>query len=117
MRTRHLEGPPGQAYTAHVSRGAQVLPVLARPALVIVLVGAHYESVIGSPGANDNATGVAALLELSRLAAARNLGTAVRFVAFVNEEPPHFQTAQMGSRVYARQARARGDRIRAMLSL
>jgi Zn-dependent M28 family amino/carboxypeptidase len=83
----------------------------------IILIGAHYDSVIGSPGANDNATGVAALLELSRLAAARNLGTAVRFVAFVNEEPPHFQTAQMGSRVYAKQARARGDRIRAMLSL
>jgi len=83
----------------------------------VILVGAHYDSVIGSPGANDNATGVAALLELSRLAAARAQGKTVRFVAFVNEEPPHFQTAQMGSHVYAKQARARGDRIRAMLSL
>ncbi len=83
----------------------------------IILVGAHYDSVIGSPGANDNATGVAALLELSRRAAARDLGKTVRFVAFVNEEPPHFQTALMGSRVYAKRARARGDRIRAMLSL
>lgn len=83
----------------------------------IILIGAHYDSVIGSPGANDNATGVAALLELSRLSAARDLGKTVRFVAFVNEEPPHFQTALMGSRVYAKGARARGDRIRAMLSL
>ena len=83
----------------------------------IILIGAHYDSVIGSPGANDNATGVSALLELSRPAAARDLGKTVRFVAFVNEEPPHFQTALMGSRVYARQARAHGDRIRAMLSL
>jgi len=83
----------------------------------IILVGAHYDSVIGSPGANDNATGVAALLELSRLAATRDLGKTVRFVAFVNEEPPHFQTALMGSRVYAKEARARGERIRAMLSL
>ncbi len=83
----------------------------------IILIGAHYDSVIGSPGANDNATGVSALLELSRPAAARDLGKTVRFVAFVNEEPPQFQTALMGSRVYARQARARGDRIRAMLSL
>src|SRR5207245_1069215 len=83
----------------------------------IILIGAHYDSVIGSPGANDNATGIAALLELSRLAAATDLGKTVRFVAFVNEEPPQFQTALMGSRVYARQARARGDRIRAMLSL
>jgi len=83
----------------------------------IILIGAHYDSVIGSPGANDNATGIAALLELSRAAAARDLGKTVRFVAFVNEEPPQFQTALMGSRVYARQAHARGDRIRAMLSL
>jgi hypothetical protein len=86
----------------------------SRPTEVIV-VGAHYDSVVGSPGANDNATGVAALLELSRQWAA---GTrTVRFVAFVNEEPPFFRTAQMGSRVYARACRQRGDDIRGMMSL
>ncbi len=83
----------------------------------ILLVGAHYDSVYGSPGANDNGTGVAALLELSRALAARELRRTVRFVAFVNEEPPFFKTAQMGSRVYTRMARERGDNIKAMLCL
>lgn len=83
----------------------------------IVIVGAHYDSVIGSPGANDNGSGVAALLELSRLFAARHPDRTLRFVAFVNEEPPFFGTADMGSRHYARAARAKDENIRAMLSL
>lgn len=83
----------------------------------IVLVGAHYDSVRGSPGANDNGSGVAALLVLARLLAERALPRTVRFVAFVNEEPPFSYSAEMGSVVHARAARARGDRIAAMLSL
>jgi len=82
-----------------------------------VVVGAHYDSVRGSPGANDNATGVAAVLELGRRLAGRPHPRTVRFVAFVNEEPPFFQTPLMGSLVYARAARERGDRVVAMLSL
>ncbi len=83
----------------------------------ILLVGAHYDSVHGSPGANDNASGVAALLELARMMAARRSARTVRFVAFVNEEPPFFQTSAMGSRAYAKRARARGENVVAMLSL
>ncbi len=83
----------------------------------IVLVGAHYDSVLGSPGANDNGSGVAALLELARLLADRDLPRTVRFVAFVNEEPPFSYSAEMGSLVHARASKARGDRIQAMLSL
>lgn len=83
----------------------------------IVVIGAHYDSVFGSPGANDNGSGVAALLELARRFAARDPGRTVRFVAFVNEEPPFFRTGDMGSRHYARAARARGEDIRAMLAL
>jgi Zn-dependent M28 family amino/carboxypeptidase len=83
----------------------------------IVLVGAHYDTVSGSPGANDNGSGVAALLELARLLAGRELPRTVRFVAFVNEEAPFFATDEMGSLVHARGASARGERIRAMLSL
>lgn len=88
----------------------------AQPEVVIV-VGAHYDSVWGSPGANDNATGVATLLELTRALKGRGLARTVRLVAFVNEEPPYFMTEQMGSRVHARRARQRGERIVAMLSL
>ena len=83
----------------------------------ILVVGAHYDTVSNCPGANDNATGVAAVLELARRFAATPLARTVQFVAFVNEEPPFFQTSQMGSLVYARAARARGDRIIGMLSL
>lgn len=83
----------------------------------IVLIGAHYDSVVGSPGANDNASGVAALLEIARLLAGKRPVRTVRFVAFVNEEPPFFYSQEMGSRVYARRARERGDNIVAMLAL
>lgn len=83
----------------------------------IILVGAHYDSVTGSPGANDNGSGVAALLEIAAMLSARNLPRTIRIVAFVNEEPPFFMTALMGSRVYAHRARLAGDRIIAMFSL
>jgi Zn-dependent M28 family amino/carboxypeptidase len=83
----------------------------------IVLLGAHYDSVIGSPGADDNASGVAALLDLSRRFTEIEPERTVRFVAFVNEEPPLFLTEAMGSRVYAAMARRRGDRIALMICL
>jgi Zn-dependent M28 family amino/carboxypeptidase len=84
----------------------------------IIVIGAHYDTVGRSPGADDNASGVAALLELARLcASAAHSRVTVRFVAFVNEEPPHFMTETMGSLVYARAAAARGDRVTSMLSL
>lgn len=83
----------------------------------IILVGAHYDSVSGSPGANDNASGVATLLELSRLFVSSSPHRTIRFVAFVNEEPPFFLTSTMGSMHYAKAARCRGDEIRLMMSL
>lgn len=83
----------------------------------ILLIGAHYDTVAGSPGANDNASGVSALLELSRLFASVEPALTVRFVAFVNEEPPFFMTRQQGSMAYAEAARLRGDDIRLMASI
>jgi len=83
----------------------------------IIVVGAHYDSVYGSPGANDNASGTAALLEIARSLAGSRFPRTVRFVFFVNEEPPFFKTGLMGSLVYARQARQQGEEIKAMLSL
>lgn len=83
----------------------------------IVVVGAHYDSVVGSPGANDNGSGVAALFELARLLGTERLRRTVRLVAFVNEEPPYFRTPHMGSMVYARQCRLMEENIKGMLSL
>jgi hypothetical protein len=83
----------------------------------IVVIGAHYDSVIGAPGANDNGSGVAATLALARRFAREHPRRTLRFVLFANEEPPHFQTADMGSVRHARRARERGEQIVAMLSL
>ena len=83
----------------------------------IIVVGAHYDSLHGTRGANDNATGVAAVLEIARALKDSAPARTIRFVAFTNEEPPFFKSQAMGSRIYARTARARGDNIVAMYSL
>lgn len=83
----------------------------------IIVVGAHYDAVAGAPGANDNGSGVAALLELADRFKGAVLPRSIRFVAFVNEEPPHFMTGTMGSDVYARQVARRKENIIAMYSL
>ena len=92
----------------------------------IIVIGAHYDSVFGSPGANDNGTGAAAVLALALRFATRETtqhppqrtpNKTLRFVAFVNEEPPYFLSGEMGSLAYARRCRERGDKISAMISL
>lgn len=83
----------------------------------MVVVGAHYDTCYDTPGADDNATGVAALLELARALREVELRRTLRLVAFVAEEPPHFGTDDMGSRRYAALCRERGDRVVAMLCL
>ncbi len=83
----------------------------------LVVVGAHYDTC-DNPGADDNASGVAALLELSRVLAGESHDRTIRFVAFANEEPPYFRDDDaMGSRVYARSLREQGFEVAAMLSL
>jgi Zn-dependent M28 family amino/carboxypeptidase len=104
------------AHGCHVRNIEAALDGTSQPGSIVV-IGAHYDTVQGCPGANDNATGVAATLELARRFAREPRPRTVRFVAFVNEEPPFFQTDLMGSVVYARAAKQRGDRIHAMLSL
>jgi hypothetical protein len=83
----------------------------------LVIVGAHYDSVQGSPGANDNASGVAAILSLAHSFAGAPGDRTLRFVAFVNEEKPFAHTEQMGSWVYARRCRERDEKVVAMISL
>jgi hypothetical protein len=83
----------------------------------IILLGAHYDSVYGCPAANDNGSGIAGTLAIARRLAKAPLPFTVRFVCFVNEEPPHFHQDTMGSWVYARMCKGRGDAIRAMFTL
>ena len=83
----------------------------------IIVIGGHYDSVMDCPGANDNATGAAATLELARLFAQKQTDRTLRFVEFTNEEPPFFWESEMGSLVYATRSRQQNENIVAMLSL
>jgi Zn-dependent M28 family amino/carboxypeptidase len=83
----------------------------------IVVVGAHYDSVWSTPGADDNASAVAVLIEVARLMRPLQPQRTVRFVGFACEEPPHFHMSDMGSQVYARECRTKGERIYGMLCL
>lgn len=88
----------------------------AREARVLI-IGAHYDTVETTPGADDNASGVACMLELARLTALNPLPMAVRFVAFSLEEPPAFRSSRMGSLVYAKALREEGVKVMGMIAL
>ena len=92
------------------------IPGKVRPKEIVV-VGAHYDTRVGTPGANDNTSGVAATVMLARRFCKHKPGRTIRFVAFVNEESPYAHTEQMGSRVYAKRCRERGENVVAMMSL
>jgi Zn-dependent M28 family amino/carboxypeptidase len=83
----------------------------------ILLIGAHYDSAPGAPGANDNGSGTAALLELARLFRDWKPKNTVRLVFFVNEEPPYFKGPAMGSKVYADELVSLRGQLTAMFSL
>jgi Peptidase family M28 len=83
----------------------------------VVVLGAHYDTAEEAPGADDNASGVAGVLELARVFVGTPQARTMRFVFFPNEEPPWFASGDMGSRHYAKAARARNDQIVAMLSI
>jgi hypothetical protein len=82
-----------------------------------VVVGAHYDTFGENPGADDNASGVAGLLELARMLGNAKLATRVDLVAYTLEEPPHWETPSMGSAVHAKSLKLDGAKLRGMISL
>jgi Zn-dependent M28 family amino/carboxypeptidase len=106
-----------ESYEVNGKRCDNIEAELVGDSAEIVVIGAHYDSVLGSPGANDNGSGVAALLALARRFATTHNARTLRFVAFTNEEPGYFQTNDMGSYRYAAACRQRGDKIAGMISL
>lgn len=82
-----------------------------------VVVGAHYDTVLGTPGADDNASAVAVLLEMCRMLKDFSPARTLKLVFFVNEEPPLFRSEYMGSYVFAREAKAKNENITAMICL
>lgn len=83
----------------------------------VMVVGAHYDTVIGTPGADDNASAVAGMLELARLLKDAPLDMTIHFVAFTLEEPPFFRSRQMGSYVYAENLKKEGVNVEGMICL
>lgn len=83
------------------------------------LLGAHYDTVSGTPGADDNASGIAVLLEVARIMAQQTPfhGASPIFTAFSAEEPPAFATGEMGSRVFVQSLTERGWKIKGALVL
>jgi hypothetical protein len=110
---RYIEAAFGKDARSHgfLSAGRSVRNIETGSGAIVV--GAHYDTVPGSPGADDNASGVAVLIELARLLQ----DASIRFVAFANEEPPYFMGPDMGSWAFARRSRERGEPVRAMFSL
>jgi len=93
-------------------------PTAATATTQSLIIGAHYDSAGIAPGANDNGSGTAAVLELARLLKDVPLtDKRLRLVLFVNEEPPYDRTPDMGSWRYAKGLEAKGERVAGMLSL
>ncbi len=111
LSAQKFKGPAGDVRNIEVEIAGKTHPDQ------IILVGAHYDAVHGAQGANDNGSGSAAILELARLLKNFQPEKTIRFVWFVNEEPPYFKTEQMGSRVYAHEVVKRNENIVAMLSI
>jgi hypothetical protein len=93
-----------------------VLPGSSRSHEVVV-IGAHYDTVFDSPGADDNASGVAGMLAVMRSLRESKPERTIHFVAFVNEEPPFFRTHEMGSYQYAKALHDKKTNVVAMLSV
>jgi Zn-dependent M28 family amino/carboxypeptidase len=83
----------------------------------VIVVGAHYDVAGEQPGADDNASGVAGLIELAKILSKVTLKQRVELVAYTLEEPPYFRTNNMGSAVHAKSLKAQGKRVSLMLSL
>jgi Zn-dependent M28 family amino/carboxypeptidase len=108
-----------EVYTASGANVANLIAELpgGRKHDEILILGAHYDTVAATPGADDNASAVAVLVEVARRMRGFRPKRTIRFVSFPCEEPPHFHTGEMGSQIHARNCRERNERVVGMLCL
>jgi Zn-dependent M28 family amino/carboxypeptidase len=109
--------PKSQRFTAEGDAYRNIIVQLGPDTPEVTVLGAHYDVAGDQPGADDNASGVAGLLELVRLLKNEKLQRRVELVFYTNEEPPFFRTPHMGSAVHAADLRQRGLRASLMISL
>lgn len=106
-----------QSFRAHGNEYHNVIASFGPAGGELLVIGAHYDTEGGKPGADDNASGVAGILELARLLEGFPLKTEVQLVAFTLEEPPFFRTKFMGSDLHASKLKEEGRKVNLMLSL
>lgn len=118
FKARGLE-PERQSYNARGNEYHNIFSTVrgTGPSDEIIVIGAHYDTVHGTPGADDNASGIAGMLELARLAAENPCPSTIAFAAFTLEEPPFFRTDKMGSYVFAGHLHRKNTRLKGMISL
>jgi Zn-dependent M28 family amino/carboxypeptidase len=111
--------PTLQTYTYNKKQYSNVIASIKGAKLPdeSVVIGAHYDTVYGTPGADDNASAVAVLLEIARALKDFSPDRTLKLIFFVVEEPPIFKSEQMGSYIYAREAKARNENITSMICL
>lgn len=106
-----------QVYEAHGRTYRNIVARFGTRGGELIVVGAHYDACGETPGADDNASGVAGLLELGRLLGRHPLPTDIELVAFTLEEPPYFRTEKMGSAIHADDLRLRNVPVRGVIVL
>jgi Zn-dependent M28 family amino/carboxypeptidase len=106
-----------QRFTAEGDKYRNIVVQLGPDTAEVTVLGAHYDVAGDQPGADDNASGVAGLLELARLLKNEKLQRRIELVFYTNEEPPFFRTPHMGSAVHAADLRKRGAHASLMISL
>ncbi len=111
VQSESFDARPGLGTNLVLQRAGQTRPD------EVVILGAHHDTVPETPGADDNASAVAVLIEVAKMTRGLTTQRTIRFVAFANEEPPHFMTDTMGSVRHAQGCKARGEKILGMLCL
>jgi Zn-dependent M28 family amino/carboxypeptidase len=109
--------PWRQTYSCYGKSVSNLIAGKTGTAKEVVIIGAHYDTVPGTPGADDNASGLAGLLELARLHQRSGNEKTLIFAAFVNEEPPCFGSHHMGSMIYANHLKEQNVPVEVMISL
>ena len=115
--SKHSREVAFQNYQANGKKYRNVVARFGPDTTDIIVVGAHYDSFDALPAADDNASGVAGLIELARLLANEKLGKRLELVAYTLEEPPYFLTEFMGSAIHAKSVKAAMKSVSLMLSL
>lgn len=106
-----------QSYVANGKEYKNVIGIYGPDSDEILIVGAHYDAFSNLPGADDNASGVAGLIELGNLLSSVALQSRILLVAYTLEEPPYFRTTQMGSAIHAQSLVASNTKVKLMISL